>query len=383
VGDLLHVYFQYFDQLPQYVSIGGFISTSINEIERTRLLANQRKIVDHRETIFHPDAPKLVGKDALGIGPSFDAYVEVLGLKSATGRFLQACKNAYYVENVRALKIGASHPILDELKKPAVKESRYDESFNLGQMIAKVMIGRCAGLPDGMPAAWVSYVTDALGDPRRPKKSTAYQKWWATMDRDDENLMRRWLAGADLRLFLKILKDSSSDKDLQRMYPARRKFLEGLLEHHDIVDARLFLGGNARELIRREYGAESLAAHGKLTDAHKTVVYMNLDDKLHFFEGTHNYKARGGGVLPEGHRTLSRSATTFTYNELTTTLESDLKVAGLAAEPQLESFSRTHHPPIGWQNELIWEFEYYGIDVDPESVLTPTDYLKYRKTYGV
>ena len=217
VGDLLDVYFQYFDRLPQYMSIGAFISTSINEIERKRLLANQRKIVDHRETIFHPDAPKLVGKDALGVGPSFNAYVEALGLKLTTGRFLQACKNAYYVENVRALKIGASHPILDELKKQAVKESRYDESFNLGQKIAKVMIGRCAGLPDGMPAAWISYVTDALGDPRRPKKSPAYQKWWATMDRNDENLMRRWLAGADLRLFLKILKDSSSDKDLQRM----------------------------------------------------------------------------------------------------------------------------------------------------------------------
>ena len=139
----------------------------------------------------------------------------------------------------------------------------------------------------------------------------------------------------------------------------------------------------ACDLIRREYGKETLTAHGQLSERDKTVIYMNIENKLHFFEGTHNYKARGGGVMPDGHRVLSRAAVKFEYSEFTTKLERELKKAGDAANPRLETFGRRHHPPINWQNNLIWEFEYYGVKVDPETVLTPADYLKYRRKFGM
>ena len=208
-------------------------------------------------------------------------------------------------------------------------------------------------------------------------------KWWAAMDREDVANMIRWLAGADLKLFLQILQDSSTDANLKRMYPARRKFMEGLLDHHNIVDARLFLSKDAQRLVINKHGQKAMAAHGALRDQHTSVIYVNIDNKIHFFEGTHNFAARGGAALPASYHLLSRATKHFSYRDFTKQLEEDLEEASNELPQPMESFNQRHHPNITWQDKLIWHFEYYGVDVDPETVLTPKDYLQYRRSFGL
>jgi len=105
---------------------------------------------------------------------------------------------------------------------------------------------------------------------------------------------------------------------------------------------------------------------------------------VHLFEGTHNFAARGGGVLPENHRVLSRTAKSFTYQELSTELDHELAVAGRKLRPKRpETIYVRHHPPIGWQANMLLEFKYYGVKVDPEAIFNKTDYLKFRRSYGI
>lgn len=382
---LQDIFFDCFDDLKHFEILGKFISACFKRVDANKLLPNQKKLIESCDLVLSKIGPNSVARKAIAAGHGYESQMDELGLgQYQSGRYAQACKNAYYVETVKELQIGEFHEVLNELADPSTKDSAYGDGLNLGQKVAQVLIRKCATNANGMPEPWIDYVKKILGDPRIPVKTESYQKWWAGMGRDDESNMRRWLAGADLRLFLTVLKESSSDEDLRRMYPARKKFLEGLLDSNDVVDARLFLSERARAMIRKEHGPAALKAHGNLSDPHKSVIYVNVENKVHLFEGTHSFAARGGGVLPENHRTQSRTAKSFTYRELSTGLDPELAAAGKRLLPKTpETIYVRHHPPIGWQAQMILEFEYYGVKVDPEAVLTKSDYLKYRRQYGV
>lgn len=385
ISALQDTYFECFDDLNQFEILGKFIAACLKRVEARKLLPNQKKLAESCDFVLTKNGPISVAKKAIAAGRGYEIQMNELGLgQYRSGRYAQACKNAYYVETFKELEIGDVHEIFNEVADSSIKESPYGEGLNLGQKVAHVLIRKCASNDKGMPEAWVDYVKRLLGDPRIPVRSESYQKWWAAMDREDEANMRRWLAGADLRLFLVILKESSTDEDLRRMYPARRKFLEGLLDGNDVVDARLFLSQRATAMIRKQYGPEALKAHGNLSDPHKSVIYVNVENKVHLFEGTHSFAARGGGVMPENHRTLSRAVKSFTYKELSTELDPELAEAGRRLLPKTpETIYVRHHPPIGWQANMILEFKYYGVTVNPEAVFTKSDYVKYRRDYGV
>ena len=381
---LQDIYFTYFDELEDLDGIGQFLSRCLSSIGTNKLRPNQQRLYANRETALCRGGPNKIAREAISRAQDLGTRLDEVGLSQyRIGRFARACKSAYYVETVRSIRIGAMHDVLSEIESKEIRESSYDGRLNLGQKIAQVLIRRCHNDAAGMPPQWLKYIKDLTCDPRVPVRSESYQKWWAAMDRKDEDRMRRWLAGADLRLFLDILKESSSDEDLTRMYPARRRFLEGLLDGNDVVDARLFLGERAQTLIRKQHGPEALEAHASLSDPHKTVIYMHVDNKVHFFEGTHNFAARGGGVLPSDCRVLSRSAKRFSYIELSTELDSLLNRAGQNEDPPLETIYVRHAPPIGWQASMLEEFRYYGVVVDPEKVFSSDDYKTYRRDYGI
>lgn len=155
----------------------------------------QRRLRHHAEQVFATSGPVAIAKRAIADGVDFQDRIEEVGLgQHGVGRYAQACKNAYYVETVRGLRMGEFHKVLNELAKPETKESSYDGKLNLGQKVAQVLIRRCAVESVGMPEKWVDYIKSLMCDPRIPVQTRGYQKWWATMDREDENNMRRWLA---------------------------------------------------------------------------------------------------------------------------------------------------------------------------------------------
>ena len=88
--------------------------------------------------------------------------------------------------------------------------------------------------------------------------------------------------------------------------------------------------------------------------------------------------------MPENHRVLSRTAKSFTYRELSTELDYELADAGRRLRPNLpETIYVRHYPPIGWQANMLLEFKYYGVSVDPEAIFSKADYLKFRRNYGI
>lgn len=371
VYDLIQLYFIYFDELPDLLRLSEILRHSLANVPETRCLGNMQKLRSHAQLIFSEDAPKEVAKRITEFEQLFAQGMDQIGISlNQGGRFLRVCEREYFIEVVRQLEPGEDHHVLSELVKPEVKETPYDRRMNIGQAVCAVMIEKCIKHPKRMPEAWLEIVLKIVGDPRRPTSSSSYQKWWVGMKIEHERYLRRWLAGLDLHLFLKILKDCSSDRALERMYPARQAFLEGLLEHYEVEDARLFLGYEAASFIRRKYGRDSLLAHGLLSDRNKSIIYIRVAGH-DFFEGTHSYAARLGVDLPPEHPIIARTKTRFSMFEVTTTLDNDA------------SFYVRHWPPLGWQKNLIDGFHQLGLRIKPEHVLTREDYLMYRRKYGV
>ena len=371
VYDLIQLYLKYFDELPDLLRVTEILRYSLANIPETRWFENMQKLRSNAQLIFSEDAPKEVAARITKFEHHFAQGMEQIGVSTNQGgRFLKVCEQTYFIEVIRQLEPGGDHHIFNELVKPDVKETPYDRRLNIGQAVCAVMIEKCIKYPKRMPETWLEIVLKVVGDPRRPTNSSSYQKWWAGMKIEHEKYMRRWLAGLDLHLFLKILKDCSTDEALERMYPARQAFLEGLLDHYEVEDARLFLGREAANFIRRKYGRESLLAHGLLSDRNKSVIYIRVAGH-DFFEGTHSYAARLGVSLPPKHPIITRRKNSFNMGEVTTALDNDAY------------FYVRHWPPLGWQKNLIDGFHQLGLPIKPEHVLTPTDYLEYRRKYGV
>ena len=383
LSSLTEVYFRRFDQIPQYSALMETIAEALRALPQRRLSPNLRQLAAHIDVVFHSRSPEIIGKAAREDRKSFRAFVSQLGVPvERPGRFMEACKNEYYIQTVQALEPGTMDNVLGEILSQDVKESPYDRNLCLGQKVAAVMIDKCARLSQGMPENWLDIVISIMGDPRRGHRTPAYQKWWAPMSDSRVALVRKWLAGADLRLFLEILEDSSNDADLQRMYPDRKAFLEGLLEHYKVEDARLFLGQSAVSYIARKFSRDAIRSHGKLRDPHKTVIHVQVEG-IHLFEGTHNYAARVGRHLPEGSRVLNYSQKSFTYAELTSELEFDLLKAARGQGRRGASARIVHSTPLTWQHKLIEELGRLGLRVHPEHVLTSAQYRAYRSKYGI
>ncbi|MEM6639963.1 MAG: EH signature domain-containing protein [Pseudomonadota bacterium] len=381
---LSDLYLRHFDRLPCRDLLERLLLKLYEKTDKRRLFREYRAIQTRRAIICSDVGPAKLAQAALQEKGGFSTLIDSFGLgRGRAGRYLELARFHYYIEAVRQLSPGQVSHVFDEVQRPNVREASFDANAKLGQKIAHELIAKCVSSAVKMPENWVDLLLKLVGDPRRPTSSMAYQKWWATMPAGDEDAVRAWLAQADLRLFLKLLKDSSTDADLDRMFPAREKFLRGLLDHYDIVDARLFLSRNARNSVRAEFGSDALSAHGQVEDLNKTIIYINIADRLHFFEGTHNYKARGGGVLPSDSRILARQVPRFSYRELSTGLEQDLRAAGENALKPTMIFGVAHHPPLTWQRTLIGHMQSYGVDIDPEHALTSSDYLKYRKKFGI
>ena len=212
LSSLTTTYFRHFDQLAQITALADTISRSFELLDPRRLPPNLRQLKENAAAVFHSRAPEIIANVARKSHRSFESCVSSLGVPvERPGRFMRACKNEYYVQTVRELNPGETDKVLSEICKSEVKVSPYDARLNLGQTIAGIMIDKCERRASGMPENWLNTLLSMMGDPRRGLRSPAYQKWWAPMSATRVGLVRKWLAGADLRLFLELLEDSSSD----------------------------------------------------------------------------------------------------------------------------------------------------------------------------
>ena len=340
------------------------------------------------EDLISINGPNWLATRAIEHNIDFDQQLLELELHHfKSGQFMTASKRIYYVEQLRSIPVNSDHELLVELQKRSVFESRYDEDQLLGHQVLEILIRRA---PDtDISDAWLNTIIAIAGDPRVPNSHHNYIKWWSHLGPKYVAKVRGWLSKLDLKLFLEALQnysDSSDDDELKRMYPSRKRFLEGLFDAGYITHTRLYLSWSAANYLKRNYKSEHLPSFSSV-DGNKSIIHVQLGDR-HIIEGSHS-------CYLWVYRSLDESATVFDYNKtsesysgLTSNLGRMMRNKGF---PPIDNIQHREFKDKGgrqiktwyWQRKAVKALNSIGVGIKMQDVLTDTDYSSYIRSYGV
>ena len=370
--DLRQHYLMHYDQLPYCYELERWILSALKKRGQIKQLSS---------VIFSSEGAKWLADSCIEQDRDFDNAVNDLGLdKYQSGRFITVSQQIYFVEQLKSIPVNEPHPLLEEMQKESVYSAPYGERGLLGHEILKTMISRAP--KNGVHDSWRNVVMKIAGDPRISSSQPRYQKWWLHLDQSLINKVIGWLSGLDLRLFLEALEnysEGSGDADLLRMYPARKHFLQGLLDKELVTGTRLYLTDGFRRYLNENYRPEHLPELYKVTTNNKSVLHIQLGS-AHLIEGSHSCRLWI-------YRGLSDQAVVFDYSKKNVSYSA--LTSGLANQ-MLDDYGQdllvdniTHYPELTWQKKAIDALKIAGIHIDSKDVLTEKDYLKYIRKYGV
>ncbi len=296
-------------------------------------------------------------------------------------RFMACAMGIFYLKELESIPTNQPHEILSKLKKESVFNSRYDESTLLGHHILRILIKRAP--VKNVCQDWVNLLLYIAGDPRINESNPRFIRWWSKIDVDDVSKARGWLSKVDLTLFLQALKDFSESKnkaDLQRMYPARKVFLEGLLNNDFILETRLFLSSEASLYLRNTYKQDELPDF-RVINGDKSVLYIGLSGGA-IIEGSHNCRMYIYESLPTDNYVTSYQNSKnneLSYRDLTIGLKQILEQKGVSC---IDMVQHTKSNNFSWQKRAVSAIKKLNVDVEMKDVLTPKDYGEYTVRFG-
>ena len=356
-------YLKFYDQLDDLKSVEDWLRKAKDA---------RGELDENTDHILSGAGPKWLAESSHEQQVDFDDQVSRVGLGNyLSGRFLAVAKNIYYLETLRTLPPEETHEILHEIQKPEVYKSLYENGALLGHEILKILISRAD--VSQIPEQWMNVIMAIAGDPRVSRQSDKFVRWWAHIPEELIGKVRGWLSKLDLKLFLEALKnfsEESNDLDLTRMYPSRKKFLEGLLQQKLVTGTRLFLTYHAKRYLERNYKKEHLPSFS-MVEGDKSIIYISLSG-VHVVEGTHMCKFWIYKTLSKSAAVKNYNKSTFTYRELTAGMNESMvrqRLGGRLAEI-------THNG--SWQAKVAQELKKAGVEFDPEVLLMRDDYIKYR-----
>lgn len=363
--------------------LGLFIQHKLARFEGEARSSDLSSLAKNRTRIFTQSGPAAIvswsRKNALELDEAFGR----LGLEAyCNGRYFLVCRYLYYIQELKSLPLGQHHKVLDEVSDSAVYMAPGKEMSLIGHEVISILIDRAKGID--LSAEWMRVILNIAGDPRVPENSSNYQKWWSYLGVDRIRLMRGWLAPLDLRLFLKVLKDygtSSGNADLQRMYPSRKKFLEGLLDQGLVSNSRLFINPRAEMFLKKGYKKGDLPEYAIVRDGSRSMIYLQVGS-FHMIEGSHNCKLWIFPKLPEHSDILDPKQIYFDPPELSSKLERMYvsEFGGSAPQPT----DIVHHSSnFSWQHRAIVYLRHHGIQLDIEKLFSNQDYARYIKLKGL
>ncbi len=309
------------------------------------------------------------------LGEAFSTY----GLEGFdTGRYADICRAHFYLETLRGLRPGEWDPVLDELLKPSVSKAPYEDGKRIGHVALEIMIDRAADDPG---ESWQNFILNLAGDPRIASSAPNYREWWKPLGEARISKVRGWLSKEDLRLFLQAVEQygiETQKDDLQRMFPARKLFLEGLFKLKLIRNTRLLLGTRAQQTVKKILGSEVKTSFARMDGpmADKAVIYLDCGD-FHLVEGSHSFKIWVYLASP-GELLRSYDKGTFTHSDLTAVIPGQYK----KIYPNLP-YDAFVHTPNSWQNKVFQFLADNGIGLDIEQLLSKPDYRNYLARFGM
>jgi hypothetical protein len=221
------------------------------------------------------------------------------------------------------------------------------------------------------------------GDPRVPTTHPNHQKWWSRISESFKNKVKGWLSKMDLRLFLEALENYSLQRgngEIKRMFPSRKKFLEGLLDKELITNTRLYLAQGAESYLKKNYEPEHLENYNYSTikgDA-RSIIHVQLG-KVHLIEGSHSCYLWIYPKLDPSAIVFNYAKKNVLYDSLTSGMSGKMK---RCRTPHKENI--THSPVnFSWQRKAIKTLNSIGVKIYPEDVLSQKDYSLYIRKHGM
>jgi hypothetical protein len=285
-----------------------------------------------------------------------------------------------YIKRLQSIPENKHHPILDELSKAEVFNSIYQGGVLMGHEILKILIDRA---PDkGVDDAWYDLVMKIAGDPRVSASHPRYVKWWAFLEQKHVNKVMGWLSHLDLKLFLEALEDysySSNKPDLQRMFPARKQFLLGMLDKGIITKTRLYLSTKASAYIKRAYLNKADKKvdfnYSTIIGNEISVIHVEVGD-YHMVEGSHSCKLRIYSKLNANHTLFNWEKKRVSYEDVTSSIEKKERGYGHVIASLVHTKANS-----SWQRKAVQSFNDLGVDLSMRDVLTPQDFNEYEIDY--
>ncbi len=377
------LFFNRFDQLGDTQSLAAFAAFIRAQF---RLNADRKfsqtlaRLAKNAKTLFTVEGPRQVVTQARKDSLPLETATASLGVPmEREGRFFTQCKNIYYLDTLKGLQAGQDHEVLRELVRKDTYESAYESGWLLGHKVIQLMADKAAGHQE-MPDNWLRVILSIAGDPRVSTRAFNYVRWWAMLGSEYVKQVRQWLSRMDIELFLEVLEDytkHSGDLDLQRMFPARKRFLKGVFDKRLVRDARLFLSRRAEYYVRRHYKENTLPAYSRVKNASISVIYLNIDGK-HVVEGTHSFSLRIYQRLPRRNPIEDYERDIVPSRALGIGLWEDY-----VSEFGYDGVVDITHYPASWQRKALVAFRELGTHIDPSDVLNSKDYREYRRRYGV
>ncbi|HDL90049.1 MAG TPA: hypothetical protein ENG14_04010 [Thermodesulforhabdus norvegica] len=387
---LINVFFRYFDQIAGEQEFDKGLFDHFCRLLRKEL-ANQGRIKtgqeiadlsNNKDLLFALEGPQRVVDYAMKYRVDLDVAFKELALQNYHDtRFHRLCRYRYYLDTLRQLPVGKGHAVLAEVCKPEVYDAPAGVRRLLGHEILSILIDRASD--QEVSDEWRGVILTIAGDPRVPNTSSRFRKWWSILGVDRQEKVRTWLSGFDLKLFLEVLNDygiSSGNTDLQRMFPARKTFLEGLLDQKLIQHARLFVGNSPECYLLRSYRKDELPEYAKVKDSYRSMIYLQVGH-CHMIEGSHSFKLWLFPRLPTNAGITQYSKRRFDPKELSYDLE----------RLYLDEFGKyvkapiavIHYPNLAWQAAAIKFLQGEGLSLNIEKLIEPGFYRDYKSKYGL
>ncbi len=373
----IQLFFFRFDQLPVLAKFADLIVGELNQMRSSAERSTYYGPLKYgAQQIFSVTGPEQLADRARHSESTLETAAR--GANIPTGqnsRFFIQAQSIFYLDELKALPIGQMSKVAKQLADRAVNERSFKDGVLLGHAAVTCLIERVLEENQRMPDKWRDLILAICGDPRIPKSRTSFQKWWQLLKPDYVHHMRGWLAELDLQLFLEILEDhgeATGNRALQRMFPARRRFLEGLFESGIVTHSRLVLSRSADFDVRRRADAKDLPGYAVLDGSGDTsIIYLELDGKIHLLEGTHNFAVRVDDKMPVAGLT-SYDRDSFRWGELT-------------VRTSIGKVNHVASKNYTWQRKLLKILNGPGceLQVSPKDVLAEQDYRRYRELYGM
>lgn len=354
---------------------------NINAVSQWLIKARKARSMNqwYDEELLTPNGAKWVAERAILKRKDFDQVSHDLELDQfQSGQFMELAQRIYYVKQLKKIPVNQPHELLVEVQKPDVFKAKFDESELLGHQILKIIIEKAPS--ENIHESWLNVIMAIAGDPRIPKSHQRYITWWSHIPSHFVSKVRGWLSRLDLKLFLEALDNfsiSSNNIEMQRMYPARKNFLEGLYNKKLIINTRLYMSRPMAQYLRKTYKAEHLPDFSLVTDDNRSIIYVDIGN-AHLVEGSHSCYLRI-------YRNLDASATVFdyakskqTYYGLTSRLEGQMANLGHNSQANI-----THNPTnFSWQRKAIETLKDLRVPINMKDVLTPDDYRSFVRRFG-